>query len=82
MDSVFLMLKVRRELARHSVFSFAVHRADSRRPAKSKFHSILQFQLLSILTIKTSIIWQLNDTWETQYIKNFRVYKCRGYTNT
>lgn len=124
MDSVFLMLKVRRELARHSVFSFAecradsrhsvfsfavhrvdsrrpvssfvvhradsrrpvssfaVHRADSRRPAKSKFHSIHQFQLLTILTIKTSIIWQLNDTWETQYIKNFRVYKCRRYTNT
>ena len=84
MDSVFLMLKERSELARRpvfsfaecradsrrSVFSFAVHRADSRRPvfsfavrradsrrpAKSKFHSIHQFQLLTILTIKTSII--------------------------
>ena len=46
----------RRADSRHSVSSFAVHRADSRRPAKSKFHSILQFQLLTILTTKTSII--------------------------
>lgn len=47
---------VHRADSRHPVSSFAVHRADSRRPAKSEFHSIHQFQLLTILPMKTSII--------------------------